>query len=96
MVGGRLGRPAGLCGGLGTVLLHHALANDVMSLVAPASAAALPVIAGLLPGDRLTALAVASVLCALRSMLLVSPNGDGGAGGDGSPPTGSCRRLLDR
>ncbi|MEU6526482.1 DMT family transporter [Streptomyces sp. NPDC046924] len=79
---------AGLCGSLGAVLLYHALANGVMSLVAPttaAAAAALPVIAGVLLGDRLTALAVVGVLCALGSVLLVSLTGDGGAGGDGIP-----------
>ncbi|MCZ0988287.1 hypothetical protein O1M54_25960 [Streptomyces diastatochromogenes] len=59
---------AGLCGSLGAILLYHALANGVMSLVAPttaAAAAALPVIAGVLSGDRLTGLAVIGVLCAL-------------------------------
>lgn len=71
---------AGLCGSLGAVLLYHALANGVMSLVAPttaAAAAALPVIAGVMLGDRLTALAVAGVVCALGSVLLVSLNGEG-------------------
>ncbi|KUO16772.1 DMT family transporter [Streptomyces dysideae] len=73
---------AGLCGSLGAMLLYHALANGVMSLVAPttaAAAAALPVIAGVLLGDRLTALAVVGVVCALASVLLVSLNGESSA-----------------
>lgn len=74
---------AGLCGSLGAILLYHALANGVMSLVAPttaAAAAALPVIAGVLSGDRLTGLAVIGVLCALASVLLVSLSGDDSGG----------------
>lgn len=71
---------AGLCGSIGAVLLYHALANGVMSLVAPttaAAAAALPVIAGVLTGDRLTAPALFGVVCALASVLLVSLSGEG-------------------
>ncbi|GHH00371.1 DMT family transporter [Streptomyces rubradiris] len=85
---------AGLCGSLGAVLLYHALANGVMSLVAPttaAAAAALPVIAGVLLGDRLTALAVVGALCALGSVLLVSLNGDGG---DGTGVSADRRKAL--
>jgi drug/metabolite transporter (DMT)-like permease len=80
------GALAGLCGSAGAIVLYRALANGVMSLVAPttaAAAAAAPVLAGVLMGDRLSALAVAGVLCALASVLLVSLSGDGGdeAGG---------------
>lgn len=74
---------AGLCGSLGAILLYHALANGVMSLVAPttaAAAAALPVVAGVLSGDRLTGLAVVGVVCALASVLLVSLSGDDSEG----------------
>ncbi|UCM89751.1 DMT family transporter [Streptomyces marincola] len=74
---------AGLCGSTGAILLYHALANGVMGLVAPttaAAAAALPVVAGVMLGDRLTALAVVGVLCALASVLLVSLTGDDSAG----------------
>jgi drug/metabolite transporter (DMT)-like permease len=56
-----------------------------MSLVAPttaAAAAALPVVAGVLTGDRLTALAVIGVICALASVLLVSLTGDESTGSD--------------
>ncbi|MHC0429710.1 EamA family transporter [Streptomyces sp. O3] len=80
------GSLAGLCGSAGAVLLYRALASGVMSLVAPttaAAAAALPVVAGVLTGDRLSALAVVGVLCALAAVLLVSLSGDGtGASGD--------------
>ncbi|MFI8423323.1 EamA family transporter [Streptomyces sp. NPDC085479] len=74
------GALAGLCGSTGAVLLYRALASGVMSLVAPttaAAAAALPVVAGVLTGDRLSALAVIGVVCALAAVLLVSLSGDG-------------------
>ncbi|MFI8366969.1 EamA family transporter [Streptomyces sp. NPDC085466] len=74
------GALAGLCGSAGAVLLYRALASGVMSLVAPttaAAAAALPVVAGVLTGDRLSALAVIGVVCALAAVLLVSLSGDG-------------------
>lgn len=83
---------AGLSGSLGAILLYHALANGVMSLVAPttaAAAAALPVIAGVLSGDRLTALAVVGVLCALASVLLVSLSGQ-------DPDGATDRRTMVR
>ncbi|MFF9150042.1 EamA family transporter [Streptomyces sp. NPDC055051] len=80
------GALAGLCGSAGAVLLYRALASGVMSLVAPttaAAAAALPVVAGVLTGDRLSALAVIGVVCALAAVLLVSLSGDGtGEGAD--------------
>ncbi|GGV01157.1 multidrug transporter [Kitasatospora herbaricolor] len=77
---------AGLCGSVGAILLYRALAGGVMSLVAPttaAAAAALPVVAGVLTGDRLTTLAVLGVVTALGAVLLVSlgdatPDADGG------------------
>ncbi|MFD5770250.1 EamA family transporter [Streptomyces sp. NPDC127049] len=74
------GALAGLCGSAGAVLLYRALASGVMSLVAPttaAAAAALPVVAGVLTGDRLSALAVIGVVCAIAAVLLVSLSGDG-------------------
>ncbi|MFE0642933.1 EamA family transporter [Streptomyces sp. NPDC058877] len=77
------GSLAGLCGSAGAVLLYRALASGVMSLVAPttaAAAAALPVVAGVLTGDRLSALAVIGVVCALAAVLLVSLSGDGTEG----------------
>ncbi|MFI0776305.1 EamA family transporter [Streptomyces sp. NPDC021212] len=77
---------AGLCGSAGAVLLYHALANGVMSLVAPttaAAAAALPVMAGVLTGDRLSALAVLGVVCALAAVLLVSLTGGSDQESDG-------------
>ncbi|MFD3631122.1 EamA family transporter [Streptomyces sp. NPDC058664] len=74
------GSLAGLCGSAGAVLLYRALAGGVMSLVAPttaAAAAALPVVAGVLTGDRLSGVAVLGVVCALAAVLLVSLSGDG-------------------
>src|SRR5215469_2908218 len=76
---------AGLCGSLGAVLLYRALATGVMSLVAPvtaAAAAALPVVAGILTGNRLSVMAVTGVLGALVSVFLVSLTGDGSGRGE--------------
>lgn len=90
---------AGLCGSVGAILLYRALANGVMSLVAPttaAAAAALPVLAGVLTGDQLTALAVLGVVCALASVLLVSLGGDGDEGDGAKARPGEGRRHLLR
>ncbi|KPI04850.1 protein of unknown function DUF6 transmembrane [Actinobacteria bacterium OK074] len=86
---------AGLCGSVGAILLYRALAQGVMSVVAPttaAAAAALPVGAGVLSGDRLTGLAVVGVLCALASVLLVSLSGDSAD----DPDSAADRRRMIR
>lgn len=69
------GALAGISGSLGAVLLYRALACGVMSLVAPTSAVAaavIPVVAGLVTGERLTALGALGVLAALLSVVLIS------------------------
>lgn len=73
------GAAAGVCGSLGAVLLYRALASGVMSLVAPASAAAaaaIPVAAGLAMGERLTPLAAVGIAAALTSVVLISRTPD--------------------
>ncbi|WP_214409634.1 DMT family transporter [Sphaerisporangium fuscum] len=77
------GMAAGLCGGLGVILFYRALANGVMSVVAPTTAttsAALPVLAGLLMGERPKALALGGVVLALAAVVLVSRDSNAGLG----------------
>ncbi|MET8001953.1 DMT family transporter [Nonomuraea glycinis] len=93
--GGALGwgLGAGLCGAAGLVLFYRALASGVMSVVAPTTAvtsAALPVMYGLARGERPAPLALAGVVLALGSVLLVSQ--DRTAAGSGS--TGSLLTAL--
>lgn len=76
------GMAAGLSGAAGQVLFYRALATGVMSVAAPTTAvtsAALPVVFGLATGDRPGVWALAGVVLALGSVLLVSQEG-GGAG----------------
>ncbi|MGY1717306.1 EamA family transporter [Geodermatophilus sp. SYSU D01106] len=72
------GAVAGIAGGAGLVLFYRALATGVMSVVAPVtavSAAALPVLGGLLLGERLGAVAVTGIVLALVAVVLVSAEG---------------------
>lgn len=69
------GGAAGLGGGVGVVLLYRGLARGRMSVVAPITAveaAALPVLVGLVTGDRPGAIALAGVAVAMVSVVLVS------------------------
>lgn len=69
------GCAAGVSGGLGVVLLYGGLAKGRMSVVAPITsveAAAVPVIFGLIIGERPSALALAGVVVALLAVALVS------------------------
>lgn len=69
------GMAAGLAGAGGLVFFYWALANGVMSVVAPTTAtvsAALPVVFGLALGERPHPVAMAGVVLALVAVLLVS------------------------
>lgn len=80
--GGRLtqegalyGAIAGVCGAIGIVLLYHALSIGKMGVVSPITAvlaAALPVVAGLLRGDRLSSWQTAGIGIALAAVVLIS------------------------
>ncbi|MFI6919699.1 EamA family transporter [Nonomuraea spiralis] len=75
---------AGLSGAAGLALFYRALATGVMSVVAPttaATSAALPVLYGLATGERPHFWALAGVVLALGSILLISQDNSGGAGG---------------
>ncbi|MFC0862457.1 EamA family transporter [Sphaerimonospora cavernae] len=78
------GLAAGVVGGAAIVLFYRALAAGMMSVVAPTTAAAsmaLPVIFGLVAGDRPPALALVGIAVGLFAVVLVSrePNGPASA-----------------
>ena len=72
------GAAAGLVGVLALLLFYRSLALGSMSVVAPVTAvlsAAVPVAAGLLLGERPSALALVGVLLALAAVVLVGAEG---------------------
>ncbi|MGY1777953.1 EamA family transporter [Geodermatophilus sp. SYSU D00804] len=72
------GAAAGVAGGAGLLLFYRSLATGVMSVVAPVTAvaaAALPVVGGLLLGERLGVLAAIGILLALVAVVLVAAEG---------------------
>lgn len=82
------GAAAGVAGGLGLVAFYRSLAVGTMSVVAPLTAvcaAAVPVVGGVMLGERPAPLALAGVALAMAAVLLISCEG-------GRPP--SRRDLL--
>jgi drug/metabolite transporter (DMT)-like permease len=72
------GLASGLAGGIGTLVLYRGLARGQMSVVGPLSAvgaAVVPVLAGIVLGERPSMLAVAGVLVALPAIVLVAASG---------------------
>lgn len=72
------GLASGLGGGIGTLVLYRGLARGQMSVVGPLSAvgaAVVPVVAGVVMGERPSVLAVAGVLVALPAIVLVAASG---------------------
>jgi uncharacterized membrane protein len=72
------GAGAGIAGAAGLLLFYRALAVGVMSVVAPVtavSAAALPVLGGLLLGERIGLLAALGIVLALGAVALVAAEG---------------------
>lgn len=70
-----LGAAAGSIGLVGVILLYRGLASGTMSVVAPVtavSAAVVPLVWGLVSGDRPSAVALAGVAAALVAVVLVS------------------------
>lgn len=94
------GLAAGIGGSIGVALLYHGLAVGVMSVVAPLTAvgaASLPVVFGLLTGERPPPAALAGVVLALVAVavLCASPGPDRPpAAEDGGPPPGRRRAGL--
>jgi drug/metabolite transporter (DMT)-like permease len=75
------GGAAGVLGVLGMIVFYRALAGGAMAIVAPVSAvttALLPVVVGLVSGERPGALALTGAACAIGAIGLVSmaPGGD--------------------
>lgn len=94
---------AGVAGALGIAGLYHALAHGDVSVVAPTSAvvgAIVPVVAGLILGERPSALALLGIVIAMTAVALVS--GAIGTHAHNTPPrivalavlVGACFGLL--
>lgn len=69
------GAVAGLFGGLGLVLLYRALAAGPMSVVAPTTALAasvVPIVAGIVLGERPGPLALAGIAVSLAAIVLIT------------------------
>jgi drug/metabolite transporter (DMT)-like permease len=91
------GALSGLGSGLGTVFLYRGLANGRMSVVAPLSAvgaAVLPVLVGLLTGERPSTLAWLGIAFALPAIWLVAA-GEGDENVAGSPVARAGTGVLD-
>lgn len=74
------GLAAGLGGGFGAMLLFRGLGRGSMAVVAPITAtgaAIIPVIAGLLQGESISALGALGVVLALSAIVMVSLSADG-------------------
>jgi drug/metabolite transporter (DMT)-like permease len=72
------GAAAGLCGAVALLLFYRALASGSMSVVAPltaVTAAIVPVVAGIVLGERPSPLALVGVLLAVAAVLLVGAEG---------------------
>ena len=72
------GAAAGIAGAAGLVIFYRTLARGVMSVVAPVTAvtaAAVPVLVGLLIGNRIGLWAAAGIVLALAAVVLVSAEG---------------------
>jgi len=85
------GAGAGIAGGLGLVVLFHALATTRMNVAAPAAAlfgAIAPIGFGILTGERPTALAWLGIAVALPAVALL------GAGNEDDAARSTARRAL--
>lgn len=73
------GAAAGLAGGIGVALLYRALSAGVMSVIAPVTAVCaviVPLLAGMLLGERPSVRAMIGVLLAVVAIVLVSQSGE--------------------
>ncbi|SOE03420.1 EamA family transporter [Blastococcus haudaquaticus] len=90
------GAAAGLAGAAGLLLFFRTLARGVMTAVAPVTAvtaAAVPVLAGVLSGDRIGSWAAVGIVLALVAVVLVSAD-SGLAGLRAAPPASLPPALL--
>ena len=89
------GAAAGVTGGLGVMLLYHALASGVVSTAAPLIsmiALTVPVIVGLVGGERPGALPLAGIALGCVAVMLISAHGEPQGGGEA--PGGRVRVSL--
>jgi drug/metabolite transporter (DMT)-like permease len=88
---------SGVGSGLGTAFLYRGLATGRMSVVAPLSAvgsAVLPVLVGVVTGERPELLAWFGIVCALPAIWLVS-SGEGDEGLTGEPVSRAATGVVD-
>lgn len=91
------GAMSGIGSGLGTAFLYRGLANGRMSVVAPLSAvgaAALPVLVGLVTGERPSVLAWLGIVCALPAIWLIAA-GEGDEDVSGGHVARASTGVLD-
>lgn len=92
------GGAAGLTGSVGVGLLYHALAIGTMAVVAPTTAVCavvIPVMAGVLAGDRLTPITMSGIGLAVLAIVLVSRETSAASPGSATlPGTGMSRRRF--
>lgn len=89
------GLAAGAFGLFGIVLLYRGLSMGAMAVVAPITAvtsAVVPIVGGLLLGERPELAALAGALCAVIAIGLVSLS-PGGGGGEGDPQRVTTRTV---
>jgi drug/metabolite transporter (DMT)-like permease len=92
------GAASGLGGGFGTLMLYRGLGRGRMGVVAPLSAlgaAVLPLVVGVVLGDRPSPPAWVGVLLALPAIWLVSTSARPGADGDGGTLRMSTAEVVD-
>jgi drug/metabolite transporter (DMT)-like permease len=83
-----VGAAAGVSGGVGILLLYRGLAAGTMSIVAPVTAvlaALVPVVVGLLDGERPGALALVGIPTALVAIALLARDPDAEGPAEGMP-----------
>ncbi|MFM8558790.1 MAG: EamA family transporter, partial [bacterium] len=88
---------AGVCGGLGVTLLYHALAIGVVSTAAPLVslvALTVPVVAGLLAGERPGVGPLAGIVLGACAVVLVSGGESHGSSDRGAADAATARRGL--
>jgi drug/metabolite transporter (DMT)-like permease len=87
----------GAAAGTGTAFLYRGLARGRMTVVATLSgvvAAIIPVIIGLVQGDRPSSLALVGIACALPAIVLVAGGGGEDETASGDEPTESARGAI--
>jgi uncharacterized membrane protein len=88
---------AGICAGGGLVLFYHALAIGRMGVVSPITAvlaAAVPIIASAIQGERLSVTQIVGMILALVAIVLISASFEESEGGKREIATEGVREAL--